>query len=154
MSELRIETAGDKKSFRPGEEITGLVGWKLEKPAEAVELRLFWYTKGKGDVDAGVVETVRYDDPRQMDGRQFRLRVPEGPYSFSGMLISLVWALELVVEPSRETERLELTISPTGEEIILKSERQEPKFVRKLREMIEPRTDAEGAAEGEGGEKE
>jgi hypothetical protein len=45
--------------------------------------------------------------------------LPLAPYSFSGKLISLIWGLELVLEPSQETARFEFTLSPTGEEIML-----------------------------------
>jgi hypothetical protein len=45
--------------------------------------------------------------------------LPEGPYSFSGKLISLIWALELACSPGSETVRREITVSPTGHEIVL-----------------------------------
>jgi hypothetical protein len=35
------------------------------------------------------------------DERTFSLTLPREPFSFSGKLISLVWALELIVEPAR-----------------------------------------------------
>ena len=45
--------------------------------------------------------------------------MPESPYSFSGKLVSLLWALELVAEPSGDTERKDISITPTGTEISL-----------------------------------
>ena len=47
------------------------------------------------------------------------LEEPEAPHSFSGALISLIWAVELLVEPGGLSERIEITVSPTGEEILL-----------------------------------
>lgn len=116
---LKIETRNDAKTFIPGEEVEGSVRWLLDLPPESVELRLFWYTRGKGTQDVEVVEVVRFDQPAQDDSRAFRLRLPSAPYSFSGKLISLTWALEVVAKPCDEMERLEITMSPTGEEVVL-----------------------------------
>jgi hypothetical protein len=51
---------------------------------------------------------------------EFRMKIPEAsPPSFSGQLVSLEWALEFQIETSGETERCEITVSPTGQEISL-----------------------------------
>mgnify|MGYP001125599702 CR=1 FL=1 len=121
MSQLAIETPRGRTDYFAGEEMFGVCGWELDNPPENVELRLFWYTKGKGTRDVDVVQTVKFDNPRQTDQREFRLTLPEAPYSFSGKLISLIWALELVAEPGGDTDRLEITITPTGMEIELHS---------------------------------
>ena len=120
MSSLRLETSGLKTAFRPGEEVSGMAMWQLDKPPKTIEIRLFWYTSGKGTQDVGVVDTVRFDQPPQSHATRFMTRMPAGPYSFSGRLVSVLWALELVVLPSGETERLDLTFSPTGNEILLR----------------------------------
>lgn len=117
MSPLSIRTEGS--SFRPGEQLSGKVVWDLEQAARAIEVRLFWYTSGKGDRDVEVVDRVRIESPAVRGESAFRFPVPESPYSFSGKLISLAWALEAVVEPSMGTARVEITVSPTGSEIIL-----------------------------------
>jgi len=119
MNRLRIELSEDRSSFAPREELTGVVGWSLDKPATAVELRLFWFTRGKGTEDAAVARTVRFDRPLPDETRSFSLVLPEAPYSFSGKLISLIWALELVVEPSKEVVRREILIAPERREIRL-----------------------------------
>lgn len=119
MSMLRIETRDHQTQFHPGEEIVGTASWLLDQPPEAVELRLFWYTRGKGTDEVNIVETVRFDHPAQEERRPFRVTLPQSPYSFSGKLISLIWALELVALPSEDAERLDITLSPTGEEVVL-----------------------------------
>ena len=121
MTELRIDFAEHKSAFEPGEEITGNVSWSLEKAARAVELRLFWFTRGKGTEDAGVVQTIRFEQPLPQETRSFQLRLPDAPYSFSGKLISLVWALELIVSPSKEVARREFEMGPGAREIRLES---------------------------------
>lgn len=118
MSELEIKTRGDKITFLPGEEIAGQVSWLLDSPSR-VELRLFWRTEGKGTKDAKVVESINFDNLKRQESREFRFQLPDAPYSFSGKLISLIWALELVVASTDEAERLEIIISPTNSEILL-----------------------------------
>jgi hypothetical protein len=119
VSELRIGTYGNETRVRPGDEIAGRALWILDKPARAVEIRLFWYTQGKGTRDVAVVDRVRFENPSRREQHDFRFSAPDGPYSFSGVLISLSWALELIVFPSKATKRLELTLSPSGYEVFL-----------------------------------
>jgi len=117
MTELRIEL--DRLSFKPGDELTGSVEWRCEKAPQKMELRLFWFTRGKGTEDVGVVETVRFEQPQLNEKRKFRMRLPESPYSFSGRLISLIWALELVAELPRQAKRVEIVVGPQGQEVRL-----------------------------------
>lgn len=119
MSWLRLELAGGRTAYTPGDEMAGTASWHMDGLTESVVLRLFWYTEGKGDRDVGVAEELRFDPPSPEDRRELRFTLPEGPYSFSGKLISLIWALELVVEPGEHTERQEIVLSPTGEEVRL-----------------------------------
>lgn len=116
---ILVETHDGTTSFRPGDLVEGTVRWQLPEPPESIELRLFWSTAGKGDQDLEVVETVPFANPGALDRRTFRVRLPEGPYSFSGKLITLTWALEAVALPGERAGNLFLTVSPTGEEIRL-----------------------------------
>jgi hypothetical protein len=119
MNTLKIATRDNQLSFRAGEEIVGAVAWQLDKAPQSVELRLFWFTRGKGTSDVKVVQTVRFDTPTLEEARPFQLAAPAEPHSFSGRLISLIWVLELVIEPDTQSDRLEIVISPTAEEIVL-----------------------------------
>lgn len=119
MEPLVVEIQNGANSFLPGETVEGTVSWQLDRPAVTAELRLFWYTQGKGDQDVGVVSTVSFGNPELQDRRPFRVTLPDGPFSFSGKLISLAWALELVMEPGSRASRTEITVSPTRMEILL-----------------------------------
>ncbi len=121
MEWIRIETRDGVTAFLPGETVEGTVGWHFDAPARSVEVRLLWYTEGKGDQDVGVVSSVPLANPGADEIRPFQIRLPAGPYSFSGRLISLVWALEAVAEPGSRAERLPITVSPTRQEILLGS---------------------------------
>jgi hypothetical protein len=119
MNELKILLRDERRNFCVGEGVEGVAGWRLEKLPASVEVRLFWFTRGKGTEDVGVVSRMRFDAPQQEEGRKFTFTLPAEPWSFSGQLISLIWALELVAEPGGHTARVELVVSPTGQEILL-----------------------------------
>jgi hypothetical protein len=122
LSWIRIEARDGVTAFRPGDELEGTVRWRLDQPPRSLELRLFWYTQGKGDQDVGVVENLPLADPGTEGQRSFRFRLPAGPFSFSGKLISLLWAIEAVAEMAgagTQAERCEIIVSPTGREIVL-----------------------------------
>jgi len=119
MDTLNIALHEDKTAFAPGQTVEGTIRWSLQTNPEHLEFSLFWYTAGKGTRDVGVVETARFDNPGACGSKEFAFPLPDGPYSFSGKLISLIWALELTCRPGSETARREITLSPTGREIIL-----------------------------------
>lgn len=116
MSNLNVECP---RRFLPGQAVTGIARWRLPQVPRRLELNLLWFTRGKGTRDSQVVDRVVIDDPPAAGQHDFSLRLPDAPYSFSGKLISLIWAVELVAKPSREHCRVEITMSPTGTEIDL-----------------------------------
>jgi len=118
MDWLAVETRGGSTAFLPGEEIEGTVSWQLASPG-SVELRLLWYTEGKGDQDSRLVATVPFPNPGTNEVRPFRVRLPAGPFSVSGKLISLLWTLEAVASPGPAPQRLAITVSPARQEIRL-----------------------------------
>jgi hypothetical protein len=119
MSSITVATYEDKRTFRPGEKVSGKVLWILDDRPEAFEIRLFWYTEGKGTQDVEIVDVMKIDSSAEHREDEFSFTLPNGPYSFSGKLISLLWAIEAVVLPSEQAERLGITVSPTGREIVL-----------------------------------
>jgi hypothetical protein len=121
MDKLSIALQGDTAAFAPGRSIQGTIHWSLDDNPRHLRLSLLWYTSGKGTRDAGVVETMQLDNPGASGSHAFSFTLPPGPYSFSGKLISLIWALELTASPGSETVRKEITVSPTGREILLTS---------------------------------
>jgi hypothetical protein len=60
-----------------------------------------------------------FADPGREGRRSFRMRVPDAPWSFSGKLIALKWAVEAVAEPAGVAGHAPLTVSPTGREIVI-----------------------------------
>ncbi len=121
MDRLSIHLQNDETVFSPGQSLQGAIQYRFETEPEYLELSLFWYTSGKGTRDIGVVETRRFEDPGTLGSKDFAFTLPEGPYSFSGRLISLSWLLELTSSSGSRTVRHEIVVSPTGEEIVLES---------------------------------
>ncbi len=122
MNSLAIQTCDGRNTFAPAETITVEVRWELDDEPEALELRLVWNTSGKGDTDIGVEQTVSLDAPGLSGSRRLDVKLPTAPYSFSGKLVSLIWALELVAKPSEESCRAEIMIAPGQREVLLHRE--------------------------------
>jgi hypothetical protein len=117
MNTLRIATDNDQTWFEPGSTVAGTVSWATDEEADAVELRLFWYTSGKGTEEVELVDRLRMAKPGRHGERNFSFRLPQRPYSFSGRLITLHWGLELVLEPTNELESLEILLGPRPVEV-------------------------------------
>ncbi len=118
MNQLSITIDDSRQAFRPGEELSGSVRWHLDENPGHLTLSLFWHTRGKGTQDVGVVESVQLDSREPFGESEFKFRLPDGPYSFSGKLLSIIWALELTDAKGREATREEITLSPSGQEVI------------------------------------
>jgi hypothetical protein len=117
VERITLETADGREAYTPGSELRGTVTWELEKPATRLEVRLFWFTRGKGTTDVQVVKIDRLDVMTLHGRHDFRFILPAEPYSFSGKLISLVWAIEAIIEPGDRTTRLELVVGPGQKEV-------------------------------------
>jgi len=116
---LLIQIHDNQTAFSPRDRITGEVSWQVETPPQSAELRLVWGTSGRGNRDFCIVETIPFSNPQPTETRSFTFILPEGPYSFTGKLITLTWALELAIEPGRQLVGQEITIAPGGREVVL-----------------------------------
>lgn len=125
MSQLTIQPADGRTTFEPSETIAVEAQWHLDAEPEALEMRLVWNTSGKGDTDIGVEKTVSLDSPGLAESRSLQVKLPAAPYSFSGKYVSLIWALELVVHPTNDSCRTEITIAPGRREVLLHPESNE-----------------------------
>jgi len=119
MTELRIETEDNRRWYLPGDTVSGRVSWNLDGPPETVEVRLFWHTTGKGTEDVEIINSSSFPAGGPRGDGAFSFPLPLGPYSFSGTLITLTWALELVCLPGGEVERFDLVVAPTPVEVEL-----------------------------------
>lgn len=128
-----VEIDEGRHVFAPGDELSGAARWHLPEDPGSVEVRLCWRTEGRGDGDHDVVAREHFEAPGRQDWRPFTFRLPDGPYSFSGSLISLIWGLELVAEPFGTVGRSEFVVSPTGAELRLPALETEDETTGKAR---------------------
>jgi hypothetical protein len=119
MSTVRLGIRDNQTAFRPGDVIEGAALWEMDAAPESAELRLVWSTRGKGTEDSEVIATESFAAPKAGDTRTFKLQLPAAPYSFNGQLISLIWAVELVINPGGHFDRIEVVVAPGGREIVL-----------------------------------
>lgn len=119
MNRLKIGLTDNRQAYGPGDVLPGAVGWEFPIPPKAMELRLLWYTQGKGTEDVHRVDTITFANLQSAEARPFQFQLPAAPYSFSGKLISLIWAVELVALPGKESTRLEFVLGPQGKEVLL-----------------------------------
>ncbi|HQH25839.1 MAG TPA: hypothetical protein PLP17_00470 [Oligoflexia bacterium] len=119
MEQLVIEIEGRKKVFLPGDMLRGRIRWSCAETPKTAELRLFWYTRGKGTAHSELVEGLRYDRAGPSESHNFDFKLPLAPYSFSGKLITLTWALELDIEGCSDPAVEEFVVSPFGKEVQL-----------------------------------
>jgi len=120
MNPLQIQTPEGWTNFEPGAEVDVDLSWDLESPPTALELRVVWNTAGKGTTDLSIVQSHMIESPMPRDSRRMTITLPASPYSFSGKLVSLIWALELVALPSMQSTRQEIIIAPAGREVVLR----------------------------------
>ena len=115
--ELDIFPADNRTGCEPGATVELSAMWALRKPPRSLEARLFWFTPGKGTEDVEVVATQAVETPAAAGEHVFRFTLPEAPWSFSGKLISLLWAVEFVADD--RSARWEFAHGPGGREVRL-----------------------------------
>ena len=116
MSSFSAQLSPEKTALQLREPIRGRVTWQSAQTPHSAEIRLFWRTEGKGDLDTAIAEQLIFENPQAADERTFSFVAPIFPPSFSGRLISLVWALELVID-GQSAAGVDLTISGRSGEL-------------------------------------
>ena len=120
---------GEEPQFLPGDKISGNVEWvELSEDSDKLEVRLIWFTVGKGDRDAHFVDVKEVADPANNGQTNFEFIAPHRPNSFSGKLIAIQWAIEVIVFPQRDAEQANLSIQPAAGEIVLTPVKDEEVF--------------------------
>jgi len=112
--------SGETPIFHPGSPIEGNVDWTaLSKNTTSLEVRLIWFTVGRGDQDAQFVDAHEIEAPAESGQFHFSFVAPHRPNSFKGKLIAIQWAVEVIAFPQRDAEQAPLTIHPPVGGIVL-----------------------------------
>lgn len=106
------------RSYTPFATVSGSVRWRLDKAPESLELRLFWFTRGRGTEEAQAISTM--DLGKTSSGeRAFSFDLPGSPWSVDGRLISIVWGIELVEKKEGSLAVEEFVMGPGGQATVL-----------------------------------
>lgn len=108
-----------KTEFHLGETIDGEVRWLGLNEIDSLDIRLIWYTEGKGDRDFQVVASQEIRSPASEGQATFSFTAPNYPASCSGKLVSIRWAIEVVELPGINAQSTKLVISTNGKEVDL-----------------------------------
>jgi len=134
---ITITLSQTPAGYAPGESIAGVVEWtELSAKTNRFEIRLIWNTEGKGDTDVQVIDTINESLPPTSGTTRLDFIAPTRPFSFSGKLISLTWAVEVIEFPgflSHNGAKKTLTISSDRNEIMLTKSFPDNSIVGKLK---------------------
>lgn len=122
MKTMTFELDGQRSAFKPGERVEGQASWELPEAPRSLEVRLFWTTSGRGDEDQGIVAVEPVPSPAASGWVRFSFLLPAGPCSFSGRLVSLGWALELVAPHEEMAASVPIVVGPEGREVRIDGE--------------------------------
>ncbi|GHC55629.1 hypothetical protein [Roseibacillus persicicus] len=114
-----VEIELDHFHHQPFQELTGRVRITGSLPAKKMELRVFWFTRGRGDEEAKVLHRQEISPHDSLV--PFAWKLPPAPYSFAGKLITLAWAVEVVDEKEQSLDLVPFLLSPSGEEMQLEA---------------------------------
>lgn len=112
-----IEIELDHFHHQPFQMLSGKVRVTGPVKAKKLELRIFWFTRGRGDEEAEIVHRQSIDPNQALS--DFAWQLPSQPYSFAGQLITLAWAVELVDAKERSLDLVPFLLSPNGAELQL-----------------------------------
>ena len=119
MNEITLSFHQNLTRYFPGEPLRGTVRWNLDKDEKQLAVRLLWFTEGQSVSNQQIVHEHSWDSPNKQGEQAFEFTLPDAPHSFQGQLITLKWAVEVFARKNKTIQRLEFTLSPTGEIIRL-----------------------------------
>ncbi len=119
MDKISIQLKDAKISYLPGEKINGEVEWDLTQEVKEIAINVFWYTEGIGDQDSEIAESEIIKLPLKSDRQSFEIGLPMAPYSYSGQITSLKWAIEATTLKDKFKDVKEFSMAPGNKEIIL-----------------------------------
>jgi hypothetical protein len=119
MDKISIQLKDGKISYQPGEKLRGELEWNLTQEVNDITINIFWYTEGAGDQDSEIAVTETIKMPLKSDRQSFEIELPIAPYSYSGQITSLKWAIEASTLQEKVKDVKEFSMTPGNKEIIL-----------------------------------
>ena len=125
MDKISVHLKDGKTNYRPGERIRGEIEWDLSKDVKEILINIFWYTIGRGDQDSEIAATKTIKMPLRSERQSFEMELPLAPYSYSGQITTLKWAVEAVTLKGKVKAVEEFDMTPKDKEIILPKVQQQ-----------------------------
>lgn len=106
VSRIQISLDGDRDTFAGQQEIAGEItlGAINVHDVKALELSVLWYTEGKGEEDLAVHYFQRFEatseQPLPAAPLRFRVKLPESPLSYAGLIVKIQWCVRLRIFPA------------------------------------------------------
>lgn len=116
---MNLTVVTDRDAYAPGDELQVIAAWDGADEVPEVVLRLVWQTAGKGTEDSEVVWEKRCAGGGAVGEVREAVRLPVGPYSCSGSLITIQWLVEAQIGRDHADQRF--TLAPGGVEVSLQS---------------------------------
>src|ERR1043165_7353473 len=111
MNSIAIEIADEARFFKPGQKLKGSAVWTAAPVPHRVEVRLFWFTSGAAPTQVRIVNRSVIKNVKDRRFTTFEFTMPPGPWSFAGRLVTLHWAVEAILFPSRASAITRITLS-------------------------------------------
>ena len=130
----------DHFHHQPFQKLSGRVRATGQNKAASLELRIFWFTRGRGDEEASIQHRIAIEPQHSVS--EFSWQLPATPYSFAGQLITLAWAVELVDKKENSLDLVPFLLSPSGEELQLDvvSDKSKGQTKQKFAKFLKPRS--------------
>lgn len=109
----------DRINIAAGSTISGVVKWQSIEQSEPLELRLSWHTEGRGTMDRKIIYQQALPIVTHLQSHRFSIKAPEGPYSFTGRLIELIWTISCVSKKGKVLDSTQLYLSRDGRAVEL-----------------------------------
>ena len=137
MDKISIKLKDGKISYHPGEKILGELEWDLTQEVQDIAINIFWYSEGIGEQDSEIAETEIIKSPIKSDKQSFEMELPMAPYTYSGNITSLKWAIEATTLEDKVKDIKEFSMTPGNKEIVLPEIKEDlakaTKFFEKIR---------------------
>jgi hypothetical protein len=93
-----VQLDGGREVFWPGDRLAGRYRVVGVEPGDlkSVAVSVHWFTEGKGETDVGVHWQEERGEPAEpaADGC-FATTLPPGPWSYDGLVVKVVWCVQV-----------------------------------------------------------
>ena len=114
MTSIDLKFKGSR--FKPGQVLDLRLVWADKHPFERMSLSLVWHTRGRGTPENHIAFSVDIENQNPSGDQRISLRLPDGPYSYSGKFITLSWTLEAILHESEQEHIKTIVIGPNQKE--------------------------------------